>query len=250
MEIKNVVAEENTLMFTLADTTPSFANALRRTIVSLVPTLAIEEVEFTENNSALYDEVIAHRLGLMPLTTDLKTYKAMPTVKEGLERAESSVVLTLEAKGPGLVTADQMVSKDPSVKCAFPKMPIVKLLEGQSIAFSAKAVMGKGIEHMKWAAGAAHYQHVPVVKDGNKSVEVLPKDVINQKNQEVFVTSEGTLNNANISAKNPTAVERKENDFIFTVESWGQIPPKEMLVAAMAELNEQIDTFDEALKSL
>ena len=41
----------------------SLANAIRRS-VSEVPTLAIEEVEIFKNDSALYDEMLAHRLGL------------------------------------------------------------------------------------------------------------------------------------------------------------------------------------------
>ena len=66
--------EKNKLSFVLINSTPSFANAIRRAIVEEVPTMAIEEVEFRKNNSILYDEIIAHRLGLLPLTTDLKSY--------------------------------------------------------------------------------------------------------------------------------------------------------------------------------
>ena len=56
----------------MKDTTPSFANTLRRVVTEDVPTMAIEDVEFRKNNSILYDEIISHRLGLIPLTTDLK----------------------------------------------------------------------------------------------------------------------------------------------------------------------------------
>ena len=65
--------EEGKLSFIAKDITPAFANTLRRIIADEVPTMAIEDVEFTKNNSILYDEMIAHRLGLIPLSTDLKS---------------------------------------------------------------------------------------------------------------------------------------------------------------------------------
>ena len=59
------------------DISESLANALRRS-VSEISTLAIDEVEIFKNDSALYDEMLAHRLGLVPL----KTEKAMTDIQE------------------------------------------------------------------------------------------------------------------------------------------------------------------------
>jgi DNA-directed RNA polymerase alpha subunit len=47
----------------------SLANTIRRSLAE-VPTLAVDEVEIFKNDSALYDEVLAHRIGLIPLKTD------------------------------------------------------------------------------------------------------------------------------------------------------------------------------------
>lgn len=53
------------------------ANSLRRIMISEAPTMAIEHVYITNNTSVIQDEVLAHRLGLIPLLVDpeLFSYK-------------------------------------------------------------------------------------------------------------------------------------------------------------------------------
>jgi DNA-directed RNA polymerase II subunit RPB3 len=67
LELRNDFAH-----FELFDTDISTANALRRVMIAEVPTLAIDFVEFEENSSALQDEIISHRLGLIPLRSTLQ----------------------------------------------------------------------------------------------------------------------------------------------------------------------------------
>ncbi|MHA1861394.1 MAG: DNA-directed RNA polymerase subunit D, partial [Candidatus Ranarchaeia archaeon] len=73
VELRILDKDEEQIRFILKDVDVAFANALRRTILTEVPALAIDEVVIVENSSALYDEILAHRLGLIPLKTDLDT---------------------------------------------------------------------------------------------------------------------------------------------------------------------------------
>ncbi len=252
MEIKQSAysKDKQTMCFTLVKSTPALVNALRRSVISLVPTLAIEEVLIQENSSALYDEVLSHRLGLLPLTTPIGEYKMRSEFPDdGVARAECEVKATLEAVGPKTVYAEELQFADPAVKCAYPKMVIVKLLKDQSIKLEATAILGQGVEHAKWAAANAYYQHAPIIKDGAKTIEVLPKDILDKKSQEIFVTAKGTLSTDAITASKPQ-IEHSKEDFLFTIESWGQMSPKDVLEQAIIQLNNQVSAIGEALAGL
>jgi len=160
MKLTKKNAKGNKFEFVVSDSEDWYVNTIRRLILNEVPVIAIEIVEISKNDSILYDEVIALRLGLIPLTTDQKSY-VLPT-KEEIDSedylAKSSCKLTLTAKGPCIVYAKDMKSSDPKIKPVYPEMPIVKLLEGQELSLIATAVMGLGKDHVKWSPGHAYFK--------------------------------------------------------------------------------------------
>ena len=74
MEVKVLEKDGVNMRLLIRETDAAFMNTLRRLIIAEVPCMAIDDVVIIENSSVLHDEIIAHRLGLIPLKTDLDSY--------------------------------------------------------------------------------------------------------------------------------------------------------------------------------
>ena len=239
----------------------AFANAMRRNILDTVPVMAMEDIEFRKNTSALYDEIIAHRLGLIPLKTDLKSYELPAKCKckgEGCNRCQ--LKLTLSAKGPGTVYASDIKSKDPKVKPVYPEMPITKLLKGQEIEFEATAVLGHGKNHMKFSPGLVWYKHKPEITIDEKKItnaeaiaQSCPMNVYETKDGKLKIIKENQnkchlcLACTDIS-KNAVNIDNNQDEFIISIEPWGQLTPAEMAATAAEMFIETLDEMDKLLK--
>jgi DNA-directed RNA polymerase subunit D len=135
----------NRIEFVAKDVSLTFANVLRRYSMSRVPVLALESVVFYDNNSAFWDEYIAHRLGLIPITTP-------DMLPEGTE-----IVFSLDAEGPKTVHASDMTSSDKSIVPAKGSVIIATLGPGQRLRFEGKAVIGTGRKHAKFQSGLVSF---------------------------------------------------------------------------------------------
>ena len=120
-----------------------YANALRRICLNGVPIFAIDTVDVLENSSVLPDEGIAHRLGMIPLKTELN----------GIDESNHRIALVLDSgntENVKIVTSAELESKDEVVKPVSKQIPIVHLAPGQRIKLEAYARLGRGTEHAKW----------------------------------------------------------------------------------------------------
>ena len=254
--------EQGKLSFILKDSTPVFANTLRRLMVDEVPTMAIEDVEFSKNNSILYDEMIAHRLGLTSLKTDLKSYNLPEKCKcegKGCNRCQLKIILKASNKA-GMVYASELKSKDPAVKPVFAGTPIVKLLKGQSLELEATAVLGNGKNHMKWSPCHVYYKYRPIVeitgevKNPEAIIEMDHNNIFEMKDRKLAVNKDRVLD-CDLSLdyseidKN-VKVTASDTDFVFYVESFGQLSCKEIVNKAIDILDEQLDEFVEEFKKI
>lgn len=256
IEYLNENKKTGTVTFLLKGSTPAFANALRRTMIESVPTMAIHDVEFKENSSVLYDEIIAHRLGLIPLTTDLKGYNLPSKCKcNGEGCARCTVKLTLKAKGPGIVYASDIKSKDPKIKPAYPDTPIAKLLKGQELELEATAKLGQGKEHVKWSPCLAWYVYEPIITVNNDSPRIaeckskLPPQIFdkNGKIDKKLITGQ-LVDACDGICPEVIKIEHNNENLLFSIEPWGQLEPKEIAQTAADLLLESLNEFDEKLE--
>ena len=147
----------------------SFSNALRRIMISEVPTYAIEYVYIYENTSSMYDELLAHRLGLIPI-------KGKPLSKDEV------ITFVLNKEGPCTVYSGDLKSETGEV--AFKNIPIVKLKEGQRLKLECEAVVGIGKVHAKWQPCNCTYKQI-----NEDEVEFLVESHGNMEPEEVLISS-------------------------------------------------------------
>lgn len=253
MEIKFLKKEDNEVKFIIKDINHIFANTLRRLIIDEVQTLAIEDVTFKKNSSAMYDEMLAHRLGLLPLKTDLKSYTPPEECRcKGKGCAHCQLHLKLKAKGPCTVYAEEIKSKDPKIKPIFPKMPIVKLLKDQEIDLEAVAVLGNGKDHMKFSPGLIYYHAYPNIKTANAkkdAAEVCPTGAISLVNNKLK-TDELKCNLCRACEEKGAEIKSSDKDFIFNLESFGQLTTKTILTQSMKIFEKKLKEFEKLINKL
>ncbi len=170
-----------------------YINALRRLAISEVPTLAIDEIVMIDNSSVVHDEAVAHRLGMIPLHTDLKRF-VMPhdcDCKSTLGCSRCRVLLVLDAEATErtrIVTSGELKSEDEEVKPVSDEIPILTLAPGQKIKFEAYARLGNGKNHAKWQPTSA-----AIVKDGeneNESILIIETNLALKPDEVILAASD------------------------------------------------------------
>lgn len=256
MQIELISQSKDKIALSIKDTNSTFVNTIRRTIISEVPTMAIEDVSFIKNSSVLYDEMLAHRLGLVPLTTDLKSYNLKEDCKcEDKGCAQCQTTISLEAKGPGTVYSELLKAKDSAIKPAFDKIPLVKLTKNQTLEIEATAILGKGKQHYKFTPGLAWYFGYPEFSTGNKSnlnviSEKCPALEVKGNKISLKDVTKWTESQEQICEENGVIVTLNKTDFIFNLESFGSLSCKDILLESLKIMDNKLDDFEKQLKKL
>lgn len=244
------------LVFLIKGSDEVFANTIRRLIIEEVPTLAVETLEVKENNSALYDEMLALRIGLTPIKTDLKSYNLKSKCKcDNVGCAQCELKITLKSNKKGYVYAGEAESTDPKCTFVHEKMPVAKLLARQKIDVTMTAIMGQGKTHIKWAPGWAFYRTEPVLKVGKvKDPQELAKrssdGVFTYKNNKLEVNNdqvyESQLLEYYTELDKAITIEYTDN-LVFTLESWGQLSLKEILTESANILINKVEEMEKLI---
>jgi len=214
--------KKNQKLTIITDMRTSLANAIRRSVLE-IPVMAIDEVEIIKNDSALYDEILAHRLGSIPIKT---------------EKGNKEVKFRLKEIGPKMIYSTDI---KPSIGSSF-KIPIVLLDKDQNIEVICDALMGKGIEHVKFSPGLAYFKH-------DVDDKILDYITINNEGK-VSYDEEELINSKDLSQDliNEIKALKGIEDLRFIIESWGQFDVKEIFIKAIDTLEENLEELEKAVK--
>ena len=152
MYVNIINCTEDFIEFTITGITVPMASALRRIMIAEVPTWAIETVQFELNTTVIPDEMIAHRLGLIPLTSSIDPEK--DTIHFSLD---------LTAGDEQVEWGSELLESDTdNIVPAIDGIPIVKAVRGQRLKLTADAIKGYGYDHSKWSpVSACFFRKVP-----------------------------------------------------------------------------------------
>lgn len=266
MEIKVLEKDDEHLRLLIQGVNVPYMNALRRIVTSEVPCMAIDEIVMVENSSVLQDEIIAHRLGLVPLKTDLDSYnlpEECPCKSEfGCNLCRVTLALDVESKeGSRTIYSGDLKSESETVVQLSDKIPIVKLAKEQKIRLEAYARLGKGKNHAKWQpVSMCAYKYFPKIMISKKCsvcgkcIEMCPKKVLIKTDNKIEVRDlmACTLcqDCAEACPEKPPAIEvsGEEDAFIFSLESTGALDPDRIMTESIKILDKQLKELEGEIK--
>jgi DNA-directed RNA polymerase subunit D len=255
LNITIISYNDDTIKFILQGVDLAFANAIRRAMMSEVPTMTLEDIFFFDNSSIIPDEVIAHRMGLIPIKTDLDTYllpeKCDCNAELGCSKCRAILTMDIEAgDDTRTVYSGDLIPEDPITIPANQKIPIVKLAPKQAIRLEAYVQLGKGKDHSKWSpVSTCVYQNVSLIEIENKE---KTQKCLNKCGEKAAVLTGNKLKIIDIKKfescltcrnliKHEIIMENLvPNEFFFIVESTGALTPKRIITEAVKILKDKL----------
>jgi len=216
------------------DANEPMLNSIRRSI-SEIPTLAIDDVEIFKNDSALYDEVLAHRLGLVAL----KTEKSM--------NSKTKIDFKLSKKGPCTVYSGDLVGPGDLV---YDNIPLTILGENHKLELVATARLGTGKEHAKHIPGLCFYRRILNIKSTSqidKIIENVKSIIPSKKSGSTWTCDLPDSLIEEISSIDKTAVS-DSSEVLFFVESYLGVPAKDILAQAIKALEANLDIVEKKVR--
>jgi DNA-directed RNA polymerase subunit D len=258
LKTKIISLTDDTIRFVVSGIDTAFANTLRRTMSTEVPIMTIEDIFYFDNSSLVPDEILAHRLGLTPLTTDLDKY-ILPEdcdceAELGCPKCRAVLTMDVEAREDETVVvySGDLIPDDPDTAPASKGIPLAKLAPGQAIRFEAYAQLGQGKTHVKWCpTSMCVYQNVSVIPiaDKKKVEECVAScgdaAVIEGDNLKIIDIQkfESSSICRDLVPRDAIMDSMVEDEFLFTVESNGALSPERIVTEAVKILKKRLATL-------
>ena len=289
----------NRIKILITDTDAAQANAIRRTILADVPKMAISKVrfelgqtqdqkgEYFESVNALPDEVIAHRLAMIPIPTYLDefVFPEDDPANEGLPEDQwgspaSQIIYHCSIRG----TSSENKEETKTVRAgdlnvlgetklqiseSHQDIPLTILLHGQYLEFYAYATLGRGRDHAKWAPASAisFYQREIAVLNNKKKSKILfdlglgvsqadfgkdgrieDIDMVEKMRKAMAQVSQGTGRDADFD--NAISMEKVDGEFVFSFDTDGSLSPEAVFNQACEVLSSRFVLLNEELDAV
>jgi len=242
---------------------PYFINSIRRIMLSELPKLAVDDVVIYDNTSALFDEIIAHRLSLIPIPTDLSllTFRS-ECVCKGKGCPNCTVRYTLSKEGAGTVYSGDLQPAEKSWAIKEDKIPIVELYGDQRLILEVEAVLGRGRDHAKWQAviSPGYKMETTIEFDKKRLNDVkeflskIPEEIAEIKADKIILKDDKKL------AKLQYYIEKEKIDFInikkdptkitFSFETDGSFTTKDAMIESIKILEKKYAELNKLLKEI
>ncbi len=273
MSLKVLEKKDRKLVFVVEGISVELANAIRRIIVSEIPVMAVDEVIILKNDSPLYDEIISHRLGMIPLTTDLEVYKLPRDCScGGYGCPLCQVSLTCEVTNTTNtfleIYSGNLNSNDPKIVPVDPNIPIVKIDKNNQVIIEAYAVLGIGKDHTKFqAVSNIFYRFYPQIEFDDSKCEkcsdkclvsrMCPDRLFDFSDKKKPTLSEDYTKECTLCGscgkdclEGAISISWKDNTYIFSLESDGVLPFDVVITKTFEIFLEKIDEFVEKLEAI
>ncbi len=278
MDIEILEMAERKARFVLRNSSPAMANALRRTLLSDLPKMAIDKVEFHlgpimdgdkeyESTTPLFDEIIAHRLGMVPVPTDLELFVPQEECHCRGEGCPSCTIMySLNKHGPCTVlSGDLMPLGNPDLKVKDEFIPLVELTDGQAVMIYAIAKMGTANQHVKWqVCNGVGYSYYPIItiddakassEDMVECAKVCPKRVFEVEDGKLVVKNPLDCNICmscveHLGEGKGLDVSGDDTNFVFKFETDGSLTARQALDKAIEVLSSEAKDFKDQVAAL
>ena len=239
--MKKIEKTEISLVF-IADIDETLANSIRR-YANHIPIYAVDEVEISKNDSALHDESLAHRIGLIPLKTEKLDEKKPKKLK-------------LEIKG-GCVVYSGDLKGQPEV--VYKNIPLTILSSNRELKLDAFVRLGTGAEHSKFSPGLMFYRNVLEITTDKKFYNDLkalcPGIEIEEKGNKIVIKDDRKKEIADVCEGFITKKEgeikiEEKNGLVLTIESFGQISSEEIFKKSIDVLKKDLASLNKSVEKI
>jgi DNA-directed RNA polymerase subunit D len=255
-------------------------NAIRRTLLADIPKLAIEDIEFHlgpirdeatgkdyDSSTSMFDEAIAHRLGLLPIPMTLDQFHRKSECSCGGEGCvHCQVVYSIDRKGPCTVYSKDVVPiGDASRAIIESEIPIVRLGSRQALLAYATAVVGTARDHSKFqaahAVGVSPHAKIQIAKHTGCSDACLqrvgnscPVNILEYSDGKVKVTDETKcivcFACEQTCPHGSVQVQPSAADHFLRFETDGSLTPREAVRFALKDIKRRFEELRDAVQAI